>query len=501
MGAGAQGVSVTIPVFMISLEDGLAINAALNASQTVSLSINKWGFGHVNDLGLLSYGMSQWHSYAIPKSQIVGSGNPVAYKALDGAFVANFGSATQTNVKLKSTVSWTPTAGSASVVRQDSIIFPSFTVADSIYALYTNNSYNIAPAGTGRYDVSYQLSADAVDANPSDNTATTSFYVTDEVFSKGRYDMVNNRPFVNSNLGFATATDFAWGPMYFVANGGYQAKEVQFSLSAGTQGPMPLQDFNIYIAKWVDGFVDSVNSVTYPEDSLIESGELIVVGIAVKTFNGTTDSSGQIFTATVLDADGNNNPVVLQDDSWYWVAADVPTGLFLGCDGLINYYPRTFGRFHKENGYYDVFAPLHNESFLALQTTNPLTVPLMFAFDRYDVDSVRYAQQKGLVPALPLIINQFPAKTTANILTGATVSVYPNPAVNEANVTVKFDKIMKSASYTVIDIHGRTILRETHSNVQQDKLTVNTGALANGVYMVIITADGKTSVNKFTVKH
>ncbi|HYD22673.1 MAG TPA: PA domain-containing protein, partial [Flavipsychrobacter sp.] len=120
MGAGAQGSGVTIPVIMVSDIDGAAIETALG-SGVVTMSMTTWSNGYANDLGFVDRGLSLWHAYSVPFTQVSGGTSSLQYNGIVGAVIGNFGSGTSTNTKLKATLKWTPTGGSTTVVRADSM--------------------------------------------------------------------------------------------------------------------------------------------------------------------------------------------------------------------------------------------------------------------------------------------------------------------------------------------------------------------------------------------
>jgi len=86
--------------------------------------------------------------------------------------------------------------------------------------------------------------------------------------------------------------------------------------------------------------------------------------------------------------------------------------------------------------------------------------------------------------------------TTAIVETGAETGfrVFPNPANSVLNIELNTD----DATIRVVDISGRIILEQTAT---QNRTQLNTTELATGVYLLAVTADGKTSVSKFAVSH
>jgi len=507
MAAGASGLTVIIPVFMISNADGMAITNQINAGVPVTLTLTKWGFGNTNDLGFVTGGTSNWHSYAIPSNQLSGSTSPAAYIGVDGAFVANYGTSTQTNVKLTSTVQFTPTGGTATTVHADSITLASFPAIDSIWSLYPTSLYNVNVTGNGRFDINYNISSDIADDYIGDNSYTYSFYTTDSLYSKGRYDFTNNVPFVNTYLqpgvpSGGSAEPYIWGPMYYVANGGARVKDVQFTVAAADTGFITsIESMSVYLFQWIDG------SGGNPADSIVQNGELQLAGTAIKVFDPAVDKSEDMFTVpTIYDSNGVLTDVYLVSNSWYFLGAEVPATWFMGLDGILDAYPRTYGRFNNAASYLEYAGPLWGGD-RASSTDNMELYPnaaigvCPFAGTTYvnSIDSANYNNQKGAIPQVAMRVNNH-ATAVKNVGAPiATVQLFPNPATDHLTITAAFATTAKSVVYTIIDGMGRFVSKETHNNVLNDKYTLSTANFASGTYFVSIVADGKAMSRKFTV--
>ena len=510
MGAGAVGSSVTIPMFQIGLDDGTNILNQLNAGTTVTMSIvTHWGEGNYNDLGFVPSGYSISANNAMPYSQLTGAAVS-AYQTKDGGFIANYGHNTETNVKLKSQLLWTPSeATSSTVVYTDSIVKTTpFPQADSIYAMYMAPHNLPNTPGPGMYTLNYTISSDSTDAFPADNTVSYNFYATDSLYSKGRYDFTNNKPFTPFYTGPGTPGPIIWTVPYYVATGGSYFDSVKFSvISTNTSGIIyrfPAGDnVTIYVFKWTDA----------NGDSLMQNSELDLVGSGFKFFNGTTDSSWQTFTVGItrdsMDTATMAYPVKLQDNTTYVIGASVPKNYYLGCDGVIDGYPRSYGR-HLD-GINEYYNPIWggdryysvNGSTPTNQEANPNAVLYPWSFDgtgSYNNDSVVFSTQKGLMPALSF--------TTTNHMTDGIkqavsplkkFELYPNPSTDVINASITLSSPASKVIYNVIDVSGRTISSETHTNVSSEVYTYNTSSLASGSYYLIAVVDGKISFKKFTV--
>jgi hypothetical protein len=497
MGPGGSAASVNIPVFMISKEDGDAIAAAIDGGQTVKMSISQWGNGFNHDLGIVKSGVSMWHNYSTPGNQFENGGaGDAAYKGINGAVIANYGSSDETNVTLRTILTFTPNGGSPTEIRRDSVTRPTFQVGDSIISPFKNEYYSLMSSKTpGRYDLTYEVFADNADEYVADNKMTYSFYVDHRIFSKGRYDFANFRPFSTGSYAYSNGAAFMWGPIYHVAKGGYKIEKVQFAVSQNQVTDISgLGSLNVIIWKWKDG------TGGQPADGLIQSGEATPIGVATKKFVAG-DTSGQMFTVEVTDAFDQNKGIVSEDNTDYWVTAVMPSNTFLACDGKLNYQVRAFNRYRTDQ-YTELYAPMFqgvNDAFSA--SPNNLAQPFPFEAST-QADSARFAQQrKGTVPAIPMIMGLFPVSvkdlTIGNSLFDMTV--YPNPAKEEMKLNVKLDKVAESFHYTILSVDGKVVISDKYRNVQNKEFNISVKDLAAGQYFIIATADDKAITRPFTV--
>lgn len=553
MGASTICVGVSIPVFMIGNLDGIAISGAYRSGIPVTMTITPWGAGLANDIGIIPSGGAFWHDYAVPYNQI--SANP-AFNQLDGAFIANFGTAAATDIQLTGSLTFNPTTGSPSFVHSDTVRFTAATAghpiyyhssvlsdtfpgatypfpgngtpgADSIIAMYAASEYSIpTPPSTGRYDLTYYVSSpDVLDGDPADNSLTYSFYATDSLYCKSRYDFVNNKPIVGLSEQVNGGAEFIWGPMYFIGPNGHTAVEnIQYSLAQnGTVGTTTFLTDDIggnvvFIWKWVDGAVGTA-------DSLIEDGELQLVSASLYTFGAlsaydtsdalleikrsnefTAGAGGHIYNFTG-DSVGNPVTVYLDANSWYYVGIDVPAASFLGVDDQLNPYPRIYGRAHTSN-IIDYNSILEGDSSLSSRA-NQIDAPAPFfqANNVIKVDSFQLHSLKGVVPSVALVVNRTPDTAHEHIVVGVNntkkasveLSVYPNPASEYLNVSLNLDQPAKAVTYEIIDGLGRFVSKQTHYNVQSEVYTISTANLKAGNYHIAVIANGQVQVRPFTV--
>ncbi len=501
MAAGASGGSVTIPVYMISLNDGQDITSVLNTGGVAKMTIIlNWGIGNNNDLGFVPGSYSTSTNFAMPLTQLMAASHPAAYKNINGAYIANFGLHNATNVQLQSDLTFTPTGGSPSSLYKDTVRLASFPTVDSIYTFF-GPEYNVPTVtNTGKFDLKYTIASDSSDAFLGDNTYTHTFYATDSLYSKGRYDFSLNKPVSTYYTRPGITDPYIWGVPYYIANGGSVIKTAQFSVSNGP-GVLPAgQQMYVYVFKWVDA-TSGTN-----HDSVMQNSELELVGAGIKTFDGTLDSSFQSFTVAIGDTINGDagTQVFLDANSWYLIAPEVPGSWALGLDGVVNGYPRTYGRNHFHS-YFEMYNPLwpgdrssstNNQMAFPNDILSPIAFP---SISSYDVDSVVYSSQRHLLPSVPFTVTTHPNAVGTVKAPFAKINMYPNPATDNINVSVSLEATAPTLTYTIIDGHGKFVSREIHQNVQNEVYNYNTSNLASGNYYILVSSGDKFTSKKFTV--
>lgn len=503
-GAGVAGMAfsegfgtINIPVMMITKELGDSLYAAINAGVPVSISLSSWGFGVANDLSFVPESYSLFHALGIPFKQLqADNGEPEAYNSYLGAIVANTGTADQTNIKLKNTVTFTDPTGASSVIAIDSVtITGTFQTSDSIDFFAKNSeAKQIHVNGPGQLDFNYEVSSDQVDNYPGDNVGGYSVMVTPNAFSKGRLDPVTLQPRVYGGLKFAGSSPMIWGPMYYVAKGGDTVQNVQFTISDGIADEHSLYGTNLITCRlysWVDA----------NEDGVLTVGELTQQGIGIYSFTDL-DSNYNIFTLPMSNNDGSG-PVVLENNTWYYAAMEIPNELYMGYD-VVNYYSRLASSANNA----DFTGPtLEFWSAQAALTSlegadvndSLMVVPFMggSAANGYDLDSISF----NLGARVPIVVMRVGNGLSVHnaVKTFTNVSLFPNPVANQLSVSVKLTDNAKDFNYMLTDVTGRTLQAGRLNNVKETTFNVNTTYLAAGTYYIVMT-DGKQTFSKKFVK-
>ncbi|MBL4862613.1 MAG: T9SS type A sorting domain-containing protein [Crocinitomicaceae bacterium] len=196
MAGGADGPSITIPVVMISLADGMTLVDEMTNGPVVMFLGNKIG-AHANDIGTYSNEMLI-SSYGGADTSIFDGFNP-------GIQLYNYGSNTQSSIVVTANID-----GPAGNVYNQSINAPTMFSGDTL-SIFNGNTYAFPPfylGGIGNYPLgdyvlTYTLSLGTTDDDPTDNTITSNFTVNDQVVALSRIDTMGH-PIANNYPGNST---------------------------------------------------------------------------------------------------------------------------------------------------------------------------------------------------------------------------------------------------------------------------------------------------------
>jgi len=176
MGGGAEGLNVTIPVFMMTSSGGATIVAEMGNGPVVMFLGNKVG-AFANDVGagsaeaLISpYGGS---------STLIDNGFEV------GLQMYNYGANPQSNITITANID-----GPGGNVYNQVINAPTMNTGDTL-SIFTGNTYAFPPFdlggigayATGDYTLTYTLDMGVADDSDFDNVLTSTFTVNDNVIS------------------------------------------------------------------------------------------------------------------------------------------------------------------------------------------------------------------------------------------------------------------------------------------------------------------------------
>lgn len=503
VGMGNTGTgNVGIPVVMVSDVDGQAINNALNAAQTVTVSLGSWNLGGAHDLALLGSFQSAPHAMVIPKAQLAKGASSQPYKNFTAGAIVNFGTSTETSVAVSDSVIWTPTGGSGTTVHTGGYSVSSITPSDSVKFGFggSTTSYSLpAPTTTGTFTYKYRINYPGPDATPEDNVYQNTMTVSDSIFCKSNYDFVKGRPSVSLSIQPANVTtDFSLGPVYYVADGGYAARKIQYSLSKNSVPTLDGEETYGLIYKWTDGATGGVL------DSFIQAPELKLVGYGFMTPLTTADSVFGDISLNIRDAVSPSKPCILDSNSWYVTLAQGTMNTFVGVDESISYFTRAYEQ-SQVFGYQEHPMALYTDFYTSLASETNAIVTFPFAGNGYYVDS-SFFDRFYYTPAVALHLSKNKVSTTpppgavGHIGEPGVFAVYPVPATDLFTVDAKFNSTMKDVKYRLLDISGKLVYKLDRGSLSSDKVSIPTSGLSSGIYHLLIIADGSSAVREIVIR-
>lgn len=474
-GAGAVGGQVTVPCVMLNYEDGQAFLAELaNGAVNVSIGAIKGNY----DLGSDVASILNAPNGTSPISQVKNAGDLVV---VPGGIITNIGVNPVANATLAAKIDHTPFGGSATEVFNAN--FSAGTLQPDSTAFIILGDYDAGVNGTGYYEITYTITSDNPDdaGFDTDNTVSTNFTISENVYSKAKWDLANNIP------GRTNAyTISGGGPIEFLAgfnvpNGiGYSLDSVMFYVSTA----LPSLDqvkIDIYAYEWND-----LNA-----DESLANDEISIAGFNTWTFSAD-DGTGGWFTLPLLDfndPDFKEGVTINGNNKRYFIGvryegADL---VYIGFD---------------EN--YDLGPYL--ELRIANATLTDTDYPYL-GINSWDAslplveDAFLFTGLRSVV-ATALFINEA-ASSTKDILTADQVEmkVYPNPVsdILVAEVDLKFQSAF--LDYKVTDATGRVIFNTRAKDASEDKAVFRVSTLPNGQYFLSIRTDKGILTKPFNVNH
>lgn len=442
MGAGAEGASVTVPVVMISNVDGALLRDDIDAGETEVFIGSKVGL-YANDLGMRSSDVLRTKSFG--NIQLL-SQNASEFSFDAGAWVRNYGTNDQTNVKVNLTISlegaevYNVTTEGSPIPSGDSVYFEVGEFSQETYA-------------NGYYEAEYSIVYDNADESDYDNTADVDFMMSDDYYSMSRLDPTTSIP-VNSTNQFNGTTDNLYSCVFFENANASRIAVEGMNFSGGTsQNPDPTsidgQLINTAVYEWNDVWTDL-------NDEAFAIGDLEEVASAEYIYTGNLQGENIYIPF--------EEPAILVDDQRYIACVQMYGDIiYPGYDTKTDY------SWNVETYAMPTSPIFSSGSWFALgfgADRNP-SISLDVAF--YDVSLV-----------------ELPASVE--------LEAFPNPSNHIVHIPVQGKE--GDIRLTIVDLNGKVVGNQTSAIVNQ-RLDVDVTAFAAGMYTVnLVFADGTSgSIN------
>jgi len=434
MGAGAAGGQITIPVAMISLEDGAALKDIIQAGNLVVFLGNKTGL-FANDLSISKADVVTANSFATPSTLIQSQGE---FQIPLGSWVFNRGNTIQDNVRLSAEIK----KGADILYTNISSNGTSIGPGDSLYI--TLPLFNPNTIEQGFYTITYNAQAETVDNFAGDNLVVRNFNITSNTYSKSRIDE-NGNPQGTSGLrpgGTPPLAEFTWCiSLQSSSATGLKARGMTFSTVSATNTSLIGKTIRLQLIKWDD---DISTDFTFNE----------LVDLAEVFYDYSEDLQSEFITVDF------NPEVALENDQKYLACASVfDVDVFIRVDNELDY--------RGNDGFY---------------TLPPF--PLR--------SSTWFAGGFGLENVPALILNLSGSTSIADLNNAKSISVYPNPSQGLINIPLK-GFTTGNVAVEVYNIQGQMVMREQAQMLNQT-LQFDAGNLSNGLYQFALTfSDGSRS--------
>ncbi len=479
MGVATASVAsqITIPCVMVGYEDGLRIKNAITAGEKVNFSIGLFPRENVdlriNNVDKIGHAPAG----TFPITQIKTDAD---FDVLVAALPTNDGSLEATNVKAKAVITHVATGSEVlNTTSTEAInILPDSTTGILVaeYPFVSNNK------GLGQYRINYSVSSDSTEKVAFDNTGTTSFFVTQSTFCKGRWNLATNEPMVTTSFGPGTRTGFMemFAPFRLNNGQGYSIDSLIFRVTVNS--PATLADITLegYVYRWDD--LNADNDITNDEIALVAAG--------THTFaSGVTASAGTVRLNLENFTGSEPHYIIPENQGLYFAsiryAGDVT--MFFGFDTQYDYGVNFQIR--------EAAQALDWDAYPYLQTTTSPAGVLSFEeaglfndgglepYQGYN-DIFWGALATGMVLSEQIVSNK-------DLLTDADAQVQltPNPATTELVAKIKLAQPTSSMTYHIIDINGKLITELKDKAGQEFVSKFDVSSLPAGQYILKIQTD------------
>ncbi len=473
MTAGDSATAVVIPAIFITLEDGELIRTSM-MSETVSGCIGNIVFD--NDVAISSESTLMPMYGTLPFDQIQ-SANALSPAFTPTLRVSNNGLLDAADVSANVTINFTPADGGAtSEVFNASASEALLPVDTSV--LLTTSEYDYSGSERGVYEVTYNVSMAATDELDFNNSVTTPFTVSNNVFSKSNWDVTNNRP--AQNVGFTIA---GGGPIEMISgfnipNGvDHSIDSVQFQVSTQNETLAGIT-IKVNVYRWDDNVV---------VDSSYQNDELTLVGLNSITFPNDYPEDNAWITLPVLDAMELTPGHPLTDDGGYYLVGTRYEGADLVFFGFNNNYDHTI------TDELALFPTVADFPYLQCNTF-PGQLPDLENAGGLFTDFFGTLSQALFVSG-PLTVS------TKDVLSEIDVdlNIYPNPVAEMLTSELELKEATTQLTYKITDATGRLVYNTQVQNVTTDKAQFDVSQLPAGQYFLTIQTDKGIRTETFSV--
>jgi hypothetical protein len=401
------------------------------------------------------------------------------------ADVYNAGALTQTNVKLNYKVE---DLENSNVIYDETLVYGAIE-ADS---LAENKPFpelvHVPKNVITTYRGTYTLSQDSTDFDSTDNVISYTFPVGGDVFAL-------EDTFTRS-VAVATGVYDEGAPLSY-AYGNYYIPQEDAEVEAIIWGVNNTADMidktvNIYLLQWTDTNGDQV----------AENNERKFVGYAEYTFNGS-EGENAIFTTVIDNFENAGQPVIMQGGLGYiaiieYVATDASDPQFFMLASEDRDYSAQI--LAMDSLYKLGIADMRIYASVLGFSPDGIIANIDYEVTELDVNDNRVFFGHDIVPMVRVLVGE--VNTVDQLPLDNLVTVFPNPAIDNFTVKMKFSKPYENVKLRLLDNLGRTAyVHAISQQISEHAELINVANFAAGNYRLQIeTIDGQRSVPVVIVK-
>ncbi|OFZ08983.1 MAG: hypothetical protein A3D92_22835 [Bacteroidetes bacterium RIFCSPHIGHO2_02_FULL_44_7] len=442
MGGGADGLSVTIPVFMVSSSTGTLLTNTMATQSVVMFLGNKTG-AYQNDVGA-----------SADQTMIAPFGG--ATTMLDNGFnlglqLYNFGQVTQSNLTVTANID-----GPSGNVYNQVINAPTLDMGDTL-SIFNGNAYEFPPfdlGGVGNYPagdytLTYTLDMGITDDSDFDNVLTSTFTLNTDKITLAR---MSGGQAISNSYPSNNTTEYQGCMMFQNPNASVLAMEgVTFTPFADTTvAPLAGEEIFINFYEWNDSWVDLDDPGPATNNDWFTALDLI----AFETYYPASNSESGLPQYVPF-----TTPFQLVDDQRYLVCLQTfSTEVGFGYDNGLNY---------------------SGNVGIVRQPVSPV-----------HVDGTWYTGGWSGVSAPSLTLHVFDAAELGlSEVTTLEAKAFPNPATDAVTISIN---TTGAATLTVTDVSGKVAMTD-NITFDNNYAKVNIDGLAPGVYVFNVALENGLS--------
>ncbi|MBW6483964.1 MAG: T9SS type A sorting domain-containing protein [Vicingaceae bacterium] len=435
MGGGASGLSVTIPVIMISNVDGALLRNDIIAGNITGFIGSKVGL-FADDLGAFKGDVIRARRFS---NLAPLSANASEFSVQTGTWVRNFGNQTQNGASASVNIDF-----GGNSVYSNSVAVNGLLPGDSIFVPL--GTFSQANYPVGLYEMTYTIATANTDGDPNDNIINANFMISANDYSYGRIDDQTNELLSPAGFRPGTFTEYELCLAFDDPNAS-RMKAQGLTFSAVTNAPDVLTNefLEIRAYQWDDVFTD-INDPNF-------------------NFANLNSLDNVFFIYTSDDQDINTfvpftNSISLLDNKRYlFCAATQSTTLFMGFDNQTDYT---------------------TTQATILQPTAPINVDGTIFTNGFGLD---------LVPAISVTFDILSSVNENDNTTN--IVPFPNPAKDVIGIPV--GNFSGTAQLDIFDIAGKLVLSQNLRFGKNDVVSVNVANIDAGTYVFKMKFEDNTS--------